>query len=369
MVYRVHHKQSAFRKVSQSRSSDPYAYRRYTDRTFYETRTEIDSQRSLLDNFLTDNEVSTPCRSIQVVRDFCETEDQASCDRLEPKICLDDCKLGTKKSRRAFHSLTTDELHRHLRLERFDLRDYPNADYRKISIRNLNAKLILVLAQTAAHHQRDALRDAFSKHISCSTSLRIHEPVDGFVTPRLELHLPFLTLREVSSESHEWKARGPKDEGKRWLDLPLPASKSRGNYRPDRFLISESHTSIVLSVWDRSNWAGYAFFKGMSVTDEEESDEEAGGEDDGEGLGDVADELAEENDPKPKRDIFAPDGDSHDMYADDPIHDPRRYFLRITGVWMSFVVREYRYLVEELEAWVKAWVRSCGRALTYLLDH
>jgi hypothetical protein len=276
---------------------------------------------------------------------------------LQPEICLDDREHGTKKSRGHFESLTTDDLRRHLELNRFNLKDHPDADYRQISIRNLNPDSILVLAQTAACHQREVLKDAFSKHISCATSFRIHEKVNGFDTPCLEFHLPYLTLRKISSESDEWKAREPNEEGERWLDMPLPESAARGESGSNRFLVNASHTSIVLCVWDYTKWVGYGFFKGSPASTDSEVDGGVDSDNDSEGIGDAADQVVEEHDPEPTREIFAPDNDGHDTYADDPIRDPRRYFLFIIGVWMNLVVREYRYLVEELGACVKTWVR------------
>jgi hypothetical protein len=113
-------------------------------------------------------------------------------------------------------------------------------------------------------------------------------------------------------------------------------------------------------VWDYSKWVGYGFFNGGPVGADDEVDEGDGegcGEGDSDEADDGAEEGVEENEPIPRREIFAPDDDNHDMYSDTLIHDPRRYFLRITGVWMRFVVREYTYLVEQLEAYVEAWVR------------
>lgn len=345
------------------RPSKRYAVRKYTDRSFDETTTELNSQRTFWDSFLVDNETSTPCQDTQIIEDFCETEKQMTTARSRPEIYLDDREHGTNRGREYPDFLTTDDLRRHLKLDRFGIKDQPDADHRQIAIRNLNRDTILVLAQTAACHQRDTLRDAISKHISCATSFRIHERVDGFVTPRLELHLPYLTLRRISSESDEWKARESSEEGESWLDLPSPKSNAREGNRLDRFLIKKSHTSIVLCIWDYSKWVGYAFFKGRPADSDGEDNDEA---DDAENSN-AADEIVEDDDPIPRKEIFAPEDDNHNMYADDPIRDPRRFFLRITGVWMRLVLREYAYLVAILESCVKAWVRRLLNVFIYIL--
>jgi hypothetical protein len=210
---------------------------------------------------------------------------------------------------------------------------------------------MLALARTSACHQVDTLRDAFAKHISEATSLRVHERVDGFVTPRLELHFPYLSLRRVSSTSDEWKNRDLNKEGESWLDVPLPDSEWDGPSKLGRFLIEKAHISIVLCVWDYSKWVGYAFSKGGSPytpDHEPDEDEESDGED-----GDI-----EDDGPIPKEDIFAPQIENHGLFADKPIRDPREYFLRIVDVWMNFILRQYTYLVRVLEACVRHWVRS-----------
>jgi hypothetical protein len=243
-----------------------------------------------------------------------------------------------------------------LEVERFGVENLPNVDYRQIRIHNLDPEALLALARTSACHQVDTLRDAFAKHISDATSLRVHERVDGFVTPRLELHLPYLSLRRVSSTSDEWKNRDLTKEGESWLDLPLPDSEWNTGSKPDRFLIEKAHISIVLCVWDYSKWVGYAFSKGGSAyTPDHEPDEDEGP--DGEG-GDIEDGDIEDEGPIPKEDIFAPPNEDHGLFADEPIRDPREYFLRVVDVWMVLILREYTYLVRVLEACVRTWVRS-----------
>ena len=202
------------------------------------------------------------------------------------------------------------------------------------------------------------LRDAFAKHISGATSFRVHESVNGFVTPRPELHLPYLSLRVVSSASDKWNNRDSTQEGESWLDLPLPDSELNSTSRPDRFLIEKAHISIVLCVWDYTKWVGYAFSKGgpaYAPDSEPDQDEESGGEEsDTEGEG-----------PVPKEDIFAPQTVNHGLYAEKPIRDPREYFLRIVDVWITFVLREYTYLVRVLEACVRAWVCTFDTRITF----
>jgi hypothetical protein len=338
-------------KAHQIRRSKPFARREYNDSSFDQFREEIKNERDFLESFLEDNESSSPCWNTKVIQEFCETRTQTAETRLQPEIYLDDRERGTNRSRKYPDTLTADELRQHLEVQRFGAAGLANADYRQIRIHNLNPESLLAIARTSACHQVDTLRDAFAKHISGETSFRVHERVIGFVTPRLELHLPYLTLREVASSSDQWKNRDLNEEGESWLDLPLPDSELNAASRPDRFLIEKAHFSIVLCVWDYSKWVGYAFSRGgPACTPDDEFDgvEEMNGED-----SDTEDDI-----PIPKEDIFAPRNVDHGLYAEDPIRDPRLYFLRIVDVWIVFVLREYTYLVRILEVCVVSWVRS-----------
>jgi hypothetical protein len=349
MEYRVRSSKSPSGKASESRHPKPFALRKYIDISFQAFRHKLDNERDFVDSFLEDSESSTPCWNTHVIRKFCQTTQSPSL-RSQPEIRLDDRERGTKESRSYPAALTAEELRRYLEIERFGATNLPDADYRQIRIHNLDPESLLALARTSACHQVDTLRDAFAKHISGATSFRVHERVDGFVIPRLELHLPYLMLREVSSTSDQWRNRNMTQEGESWLDLPLPDSEPITTDRPNRFLIEKAHISTVLCVWDYSKWVGYAFSKGGHTDILDNGSDESDGEDN-----DDDDDIS-----VPKEDIFAPQNVNHDLYAEDPIRDPREYFLRIVGVWIIFVLREYTYLVRVLEACVRTWVcQSC----------
>jgi len=347
MAYGVRPSHSHFRKTSKFRHRKPFAHREYNERSFEAFRQDIANERDLLDSFLEDSESPTPCWNTHVIRNFCQTSIPTLPVQCQPEIHLDDRDRKTKQGRDYPELLSPEDLQRHLEVERFGKEGLPNADYRQIRIHNLNPESLLALARTAACHQVDTLRDAFAKHISCATSFRVHERVEGFVVPRLELHLPYLTLREVSSTSCQWKSRDSSEEGEGWLDLPLPESGPDAEQRSNRFLIKKAHVSIVFCVWDYSKWVAYAFSKGGPMhTPGQETD-----------ASDEEDSDSEDDALEPKEDIFAPRDVDHGLYGDDPIRDPREYFLRVVDVWIIFILREYMYLVRVLEACVRAWVR------------
>lgn len=349
MAYRVRHSQYRHTRASKLQPRKPFAYREYNDISFEAFREKINNERDFVESFLEHSESQTPCWNTHVIRNFYQISTQTSSVLPQPEIYLDDRERGTDRSRDYPSALTAEKLRQHLEVERFGEGGLPDVDYRQIRIHNLDPESLLALARTAACHQIDTLRDAFAKHISGATSFRVHERVDGFVTPRLELHLPYLTLREVTCSSDQWKNRDMTQDGESWLDLPLPGSDSDAANQSKRFLIEKAHISIVLCVWDYSKWVGYAFSKGGPARNpdaEPDEDEESDGEH----------SDAEDDDPIPKEDVFAPlDGD-HGLFADKLIRDPREYFLRIVNVWIILVLREYTYLVRVLEACVRTWV-------------
>jgi hypothetical protein len=357
MEHYVHRSRSRSAKASNFRHSKSFALREYIDISFQAFRQNLENERDFVDSFLEDSEDSTPCWKTHVIRNFCQTVTQPLSARPQPEVRLDDRERGTNESRRYPAALTAEELRQYLEVGRFGVANLPDADYRQIRIHNLDPESLLALARTSACHQVDTLRDAFAKHISNATSFRVHERVDGFVTPRLELHLPYLALRQVSSASDLWKNRDLTQEGESWLDLPLPDSEPSAADQPDRFLIEKAHISTVLCVWDYSKWVGYAFSKGGPMDKPDHEPEESDGEE-----SDTEDDCS-----VPKEDVFAPRNVNHDLYAEDPIRDPREYFLRVVDVWIIFILREYTYLVRVLEACVRAWVCLISSELLHII--
>ncbi|CAN9184743.1 unnamed protein product [Alternaria alternata] len=361
MVYRVRRSRNPPLRTSKARHPKPFALREYNDISFQASRQGIENERDFVDSFLEYSESLAPCWSTRVIRNFCQKATQAFAVRPQADIYIDDRERSTNRSRDHPATLTAESLHRHLEVKRFGVAGIPDADYRQIRIHNLDRESLLALARTSECHQADTLRDVFAQHIQCKTSFRVHESVDGFVTPRLELHLPYSILREVSSASDEWKNRNTAQEGESWLDLPLPDTEINTASRSDRFLIEKAHISIVLCVWDYSKWVGYFFSKGDPTCklDPEPEEKESDADND-----DEEDCDTEDDGPIPKEDIFAPRDVDHGLYADEPIRDPREYFLRIVDVWIIFVLRKYTFLVRMLDACVESWQKEIRCAFT-----
>jgi hypothetical protein len=144
--------------------------------------------------------------------------------------------------------------------------------------------------------------------------------------------------------------------------MPEQSSKPRTSfYVPDfavldgeqghRYVIHESHISLALCAWDHTKWTVYAFSKPCPerVLPEGENEDNAASNDGEENDDDDDDVFSTE-------DILAPDNGAHNLSADQTIWDPRKYFTRTAATWVALVLREYMYLVQTLDANVRAWV-------------
>jgi hypothetical protein len=219
--------------------------RPFTDRSVYEEWKSTGVERPFLDFFLRPTVTLTPSWEADSVKEFLSRGvDVTSQKRLS--IRLDDREHETNSSRPYAETLSEDELEQHLSRPRFTASSLPDAHRRLISVRNLNVGAITTLAKTALFHQVGALNDALWKHTTSETSFKVHEPLDGFVTPRLEFHMPYLALRKES----EVRLDGSED----WKDITFLDRASANQNTPERLLIYVAHVSIVLCIWDHKTW-------------------------------------------------------------------------------------------------------------------
>jgi hypothetical protein len=291
-------------------------------------------ERNFLDYFLEPCTTETPCWEATTVKRYMEQAQGA------PWIRFDGRQNNMQNDRQYPDSLSVDQLYACLREPYLQPDDSPNTYRRLISIRNLDADTIRTLAETALWHQWDCLKDAFWKHISFETSIRIGQSIDGYATPHIEMHLPYLVLRSVST-TPSMDAGNYNTPGTEWEDVTFLNDNTFG-----RDLIYQAHISIVICIWNRSTWTGYRFSNQHPIkTDESLGDKDDGSEGDEE---DGEDDL-------PKEDIFVPDGFDEFM-SDRAIWDPRMYFSHVAAIWISFVLREYIHVIRTLEERVKAKV-------------
>jgi hypothetical protein len=333
--------------ILKSRKSDIRYNRKHLDKFLYDCWQELGVEREFIDYFLQPCVTQTPCWEATTVKRYMK---QA---RINSEIRLDDRKVRGEVSDQYTDKLSVDQLNEYLRGNPFQADDSPNAHRRLISVRNLDATTVCTLAETALWHQRDCLKDAFWKHIAFETSIKVGQPIVGFDTPYIELHLPYLALRTVST-AHATNIDNQDISRTEWEDVTFLNLETFDA----RDLIYQAHISVVICVWDQSRWTGYRFFNPPPIGTDEPSDNES---DDGE-----EHESDTEDDWAPTADIFAPD-DVEDFVSDHAIWDPRTYFLRMAAVWIGSLLNEYTNVVRTLEERVKARV-SLKTYYTHIID-
>lgn len=258
------------------------------------------------------------------------------------RIRLDDQIDGNEEHRQYKDSLLGDELHDYLRRHRFQAGNLPVAHRRLISVCNLDATTINTLAETALWNQRDCLRDAFWKHISFETSIRVGQAIGGFSTPHIEMHLPYLALRTILRSADATVENEDLPEEK-WED----ATFLHQSDTTSRDLIYRAHISIVIWIWDPYRWTGYMLSNPCPINTD------AAPIDDEDDHGTESEDDEEEDCEPPREDIFVPES-VEDFMSDQPIWDPRKYFLQIAAVWAGFLLKEYTHLIRTLEERVNA---------------
>jgi hypothetical protein len=173
---------------------------------------------------------------------------------------------------------------------------------------------------------------------SYSFSLTFLQLFDKFV---LEFHLPFLALRSTALSSTKPAVIGSRPTTGTHIDasfLDLNCTQHRSRGCPCRHTIQESQISVVICGWDNHNWVGWGLFDTYS---------------------DPTDEFAPEDERVVEEDYFTTDGEDGPVIdANDPIWDPRKYWLRIIDIRVRSVLKEWLWLVRNIEAGVVAWVSA-----------
>jgi hypothetical protein len=157
----------------------------------------------------------------------------------------------------------------------------------------------------------------------------------------LEFHLPFLVLRSTALSPTKPAVVGSSQTTGMQLDasflgLHCPQHQTRGCLC--RHIIRESQISVVICGWDNQNWVGWGLFNTFS---------------------DPTDDFAPEDEREINEDYYAADGENTPgpvFNPDDIMWDPRRYWLRIIDVRVRLVLKEWIWLVKNIEAGVIAWV-------------
>jgi len=157
----------------------------------------------------------------------------------------------------------------------------------------------------------------------------------------MEFHLPYLILRATSSATEASASNTFAKNQEPWQDVTFLNIKS--NEEGDsHYSIQKAHISLVVTGTDHFRWTGYAFANtgvGDSVFDEDDEYD-----------------VTEEEYEVPEVDYFPSDGQGEVLLTDTTIQDPRRYWLRVVGLRLSIILKEWDYIVHKTEDSVRDWV-------------
>jgi hypothetical protein len=301
------------------------------DTPYVDSKRDLQADHNGINLFLRDFDDSVLCHVDEVER-FCEN---ASLGALLTASGPSGSRRGAWLDDRSFcdgpvgggvreyrNPLTAAALYQCLKRPRYKLENHPDADRRLIYIPNLDGNYITALAETAAAHQVDALRDAIRQHLALQTSIQVHMRKNVNFT--LVLHLPHFRLKKSSSPTgfaaqQEAADRSPHRD---WTELAF--LNSPGPKADVYYAVYKARDSLVLCGSGDRHWIGYAFVD--RDFDDEDMDE----------------------------DDFSYEGFSEDpitSYGNDtldancPIKDPRDYFLRVLEIQSKKVLREWENLI------------------------
>jgi hypothetical protein len=315
------------------------------DTSYVDSKRDLDADYDGISLFLRDYDDSILLH-VEEVEEFCK---DASLEDLVAAEGLAGSRRGAWLDDRSFsdetvggfvreysNPLSASSLYKCLKKPRFKHGNSANADRRLIYIPNLDGNYIRALAETAAAHQVQALRDAICQHLSLQTSIQVHTRLNVNFT--MILHLPHFRLKKYRSpvefesqftsqgEAHK---RSPRRD---WTELSFldPGSKD------ETHAMYQARYSLVLCGSGDQRWIGYAF------VDRDFGPEEDMEEGDFSYTGFFEDPIAS--------------NENGTIDANRPIKDPREYFLRVLENQSKKVLNEWKSLV----ALIKKAAVSCS---------
>jgi hypothetical protein len=278
-----------------------------------------------------------PVRTDTLNNNECNTTDVAveinqTASHTEYNIAYSSINLhGARSARRYTAPLTADLLHGYLRERQFDHTKYLDADRRLIYIADPDASYISALIRNARAHQMRSLQDTICKYFAQDTSIKVSIS-EGCTEYQLEFHIPYLALRYRPLQGFPER----KDRIHRgWMNIDFLGKKSI-DAGPDS-ICGAHHAQISLTICgtDNSRWTAYCF-----ETRYFDEDGEIGGDEQTDNH--QSDHIA--------RGKFG---------AEDTIHDPREYFIRVLLIRMRQVHTERMKLKRRIELGIKE--HSSGR--------
>ncbi|CAI6341666.1 unnamed protein product [Periconia digitata] len=327
-------------------SLQSFAKRKFTDKPFLTKEVYLDPRIDVLDFFIDQGNSPRPSRQNEVINKFCL--DNRGYDSTSRRAWVNCWSLHTGIDQGITSRLTSTGLGEFLSSQI----ESPSAagSYRHlIHITRLDGEYIRSLIRSAWCHQANALRDAIHKHLDGQTSIQVHINHIGFKIPILELHLPYLALRQTiidrSSATRETGAEKP------WADLSFLGMNSSELQETRSPVIHEVRSSVIICVWDFTKWIAYAFTNSTLRDNLEENNvrEEAPFEHQSPIDEDGSEFDCGSDDEQDLEDMVASDGDGLVLATQDPTWCPFKYYIRVLKARVETVVEEWTYLVDTIE--------------------
>ncbi|KAK5216367.1 hypothetical protein LTR72_010540 [Exophiala xenobiotica] len=203
----------------------------------------------------------------------------------------------------------------------------PDADRRLIFITDLNSSCIHALINTASTHQASALRDALAKHLAFEPCVDVKIQADGLAMFELSFHLPGLLCRPSQTIDHR------RFENEEPLRLTTDISFLNGESRLPAEFLYETQVSCVISGLHEHNWVAYCFVDTYF-----------------DGSNERRETVFEYHKDKVSEDGMNMDPLTYGICdADDPLWDPRKYFLAVYLNRTTPVIREWLLLIGKVE--------------------
>ncbi|KAF2112430.1 hypothetical protein BDV96DRAFT_602337 [Lophiotrema nucula] len=266
------------------------------------------------------------------VKNFCEGAQLTELQRHgvgRQAAWLDD-RSSTTNHRTYSDNLTSTTLYNHLLEKRWNHDSLPDADRRLIYVSDLDPFYILALTETATFEERNSLQDLLWKHLKLETSMKVQIPATGFLTYRLEFHIPIFALRTTIPK--EGARNGIRTKPKRiWRDVSFLYGANDGNDRVQKYGIHEAHISTVICGSSERRWTAYCF---------EDTD--------------FNDEVTWEDDDRSFQTFRQDRIVNFPQDANLPIWNVREYFLKALQGRLGQVFKEWIHLIRSLEEWIQS---------------
>ncbi|PVH77592.1 hypothetical protein DL98DRAFT_266334 [Cadophora sp. DSE1049] len=297
---------------------------------------------------------------LDLVASFCEeskTETNES-EKRKPVALLDErCMDGTMSDKRGFYRpypgpLTCQELRERLGRKRFradPVKDpathaiedeQHDAARRIVFITDLDSSAIEALVTTVALTQAPALQNLFYKHLTSTASIGVTIKSHGFQAFTLEFHIPYYVLRNNQIPRRDARKKPNGEPLRQFWELPFLSMPTNSKPTPtdERYYLYEAMTSVGVTGNDHWIWAAYAFVD--TYYDARES-------------------VDSYHQMKGWRQGRADPLAAGKIDADQPLWDPRMYFLKVVEIRTELVLMEWSQIMNKIEREVQQYV-WCG---------